>query len=285
MIVEESSGDDGRTLKLTWTAADGAVYEASGFVGQRRTDLSLSSMAGCAMGCVVCSTTHSSIPFQRKLTEDEVVDEAEELLRLALPGESVVHLGFFGDGEALANWQPVSRAIRRILEHGWRIPEVTISTTGMPAGRIEDVTEFAHTLPVPLRLQVSLYSLDARVRRSLLPLARPLDDCLDELDGFARSTGAPVRYNYPVIPGKNDHRKAAADLMGFVRAAPDLRRVKLSRIFAVPGSPIPPTTQSDVERFAARLQDLGVDASIFLGDDETGDADAVHASCGQLRTL
>ncbi len=286
-VIERSCADGIDTIKITITAPDRAVYECSAFVnaGLQRLDLSLSSMAGCAMGCVMCSATHSSIPFQRKLTAEEIVDQADELMRAITIDGAEAHLGFFGDGESLANFVPVTKAVRTICAKPWNIVDVTISTTGMPNGKMEDLTEFALTLETELYLQVSLYSLDPVVRKSLLPLARPLDSGIEELDEFARQTGNPVRYNWPIIPGLNDHRKAANDLAGFIRSAPDLRRVKLSRIFAVPGSPVAPTNAGDIAKFARALEEKGIATSIFLGDDETNDRDAVHASCGQLRSL
>jgi 23S rRNA (adenine2503-C2)-methyltransferase len=266
------TGDDGLTTKWLWRGHGGAQVETVLMRYKERATVCVSSQAGCAMGCTFCATGQAG--FERHLSAAEIV---EQVLRAqhASP-QRVSNVVFMGMGEPLANVDAVLEACTRLHDDlGISARHLTVSTVGVVPG-MERLTEF----PLPITLAVSLHAADDAHREKLVPLNRryPIADVLDAARAYADRKGRRVTFEYACIAGVNDTplqaEILAARLSGFRGGA----HVNLIPLNATAGYSGHASGREGIESFAARLQELGVGASIRRNRGVD-----IDAACGQLR--
>ena len=206
----------------------------------------------------------------RNLRAWEITAQARELA-ICGDGEGVTNVVFMGMGEPLHNWSAVNVALtilndKRGLGIGAR--RISVSTVGI----LTELRKLAKR-PEQFRLALSLHSPFGDRRLQLLPVERrnPLEEVLRALQEFSRR----VTFEYVMIKGIND-RPADVDELAKI-ATPIGALVNLLSLH--PGGPpgLLPTPLPDIHRFAARLRDVGVSATVrrSRGLD-------INAACGQL---
>jgi 23S rRNA (adenine2503-C2)-methyltransferase len=267
----ETTGDDGLTTKWLWTAPGGTQVETVLMRYDDRATVCVSSQAGCAMGCTFCATGQAG--FERHLTTGEIVEQVARAAQ-ASP-QRVSNVVFMGMGEPLANYDATWDALCRLHDDfGISARHLTVSTVGvvpgirrLGAGRL------------PVTLAVSLHAPDDALRSQLVPLNRryPLAEVLAAAREYAGAKGRRLSFEYAMIAGVNDALRQADELAR--RLSPLAAHVNLIPLNPTAGFGLPASPPAQVARFAERLRQRGVNATV-----RRNRGTAIDAACGQLRT-
>jgi 23S rRNA (adenine2503-C2)-methyltransferase len=271
-LAAEQRASDGRTVKWLWSMADGASVETVLMHYPGRSTVCVSSQAGCAMGCGFCATGQAG--YSRNLSVGQIIEQVIAARAAAEP-RRLSNVVFMGMGEPLANYQRVLEAVRRIVaDLGIGARQVTVSTVGL----VPQILTFAEE-GLQVGLAVSLHAANDRLRSELVPINRrhPIDELVAACQLFRERTGRRVSFEWAMIDGVNDSLTDAGELA--VRAIQARAHVNLIPLNPTPGRPTVGSSRDRIERFAARLAELGVRATVRAnrGTD-------IDAACGQLRT-
>ena len=265
--IERQESTDG-TVKYLWEMKDGAAVESVVIPEGKRRTLCISSQVGCAYRCSFCAT--GKMGLIRDLSPWEITAQARELALLG-DGEEVTNVVFMGMGEPLHNWPAVNVALtilndKRGLGIGAR--RISVSTVGI----LPELGKLSKR-PEQFRLALSLHSPFSEQRLKLMPVERrhPLEEVLKALQEFSRR----VTFEYIMIQGVNDR---PADITELAKIAKPIGAL-VNLLSLHPGGPpgLRPTPLPEIHRFAARLHDVGVSATVrrSRGID-------IDAACGQL---
>jgi len=286
-LLSEKESSDG-TVKWLFDVGGGNAIETVFIPDEDRGTLCISSQAGCAVGCVFCSTGHQG--FSHNLQTAQIVGQlwfAEHRLRRALGlslGERAIdNVVMMGMGEPLQNYAALLPALRVMLsDHGYGLSRrrVTVSTSG--------VVPFIERLQLecPVALAVSLHAPNDLLRNRLVPLNRK--HSLKELMSSCRSylSAAPrdfITFEYCMLDGINDSDEQAMELIDLVQGRhPDNSIAVPCKFNLIPFNPFPASglsrsSHARVSSFAHLLQDAGIVTTVrrTRGDD-------IDAACGQL---
>ena len=234
--------------------------------------LCISTQVGCRMGCKYCASTLGGLV--RSLTPAEMLGEVYEAERQA--GEPISSLVLMGIGEPLDNYQNVLDFLTILSSPEGRnlsLRHVSLSTCGL-CDRIDALAE----LGLGLTLSISLHAADDETRNSIMPVNRQYNIArlMASCKNYFAKTGRRISYEYALIAGVNDspaHAEALSALLGGQNC-----HVNLIPVNPVAERGTKRPEKSAVQRFAARLGALGLDATVRreLGSD-------IAAACGQLR--
>lgn len=280
-LTEHKSADG--TRKWLFDVGNGNAVEAVFIPEDDRGTLCISTQAGCAMGCLFCSTGKQG--FNRNLSTSEIVGQlwwAERELRQANgvtdPNDRIIsNVVLMGMGEPLQNLDNVIKAIKLFLDdngYGLSRRRVTVSTSGLTRQMDKLAAE------TPVALAVSLHAGNDALRDKLMPVNRKHD--LADLMAACRRylKVAPrdfITFEYVMLGGINDSLREADELIELVRN--ENVPCKFNLI------PFNPFEQSDLQKpsrervlaFCRRLNDAGIVTTVrkTRGDD-------IDAACGQL---
>ena len=265
-VIQQSA--DG-TRKYLWRLADGEAIESVLIPSGSRRTLCISSQAGCALGCSFCAT--GRMGYRRNLTPFEIAGQVREIV-LRTPEDKPTNVVFMGMGEPLLNWSAVDVALSILnapegLGIGAR--HITVSTVGILPG----MAELARR-PEQFRLAISLHATTTAQRLGIMPIEKKYD-----LEAVLRAAGAfrkRVTFEYVMIAGTND---ADADADRLAKLARRLGALVNILPLHPGGAPdLTPTTAAGIRRFADRLRNQGIEATVrrSRGLD-------INAACGQLR--
>ena len=273
------------TIKWLFDVGDGNAVETVFIPEDDRGTLCISSQAGCAVGCRVCSTGHQG--FSRNLTTGEIVSQlwfAEHTLRQQFnTTERVIsNVVMMGMGEPLQNYSALVPALRAMLDdHGYGLSRrrVTVSTSGV----VPMMDRLG--LDAPVALAVSLHAPTDVLRDNLVPLNRkyPLHELMDACRRYlAHAPRDFITFEYCMLEGVNDqpeHARALIDLVKPKRGAGEGVPCKFNLIpfNPFPASGLMRSNAATVKAFAALLSDAGIITTVrkTRGDD-------IDAACGQL---
>jgi 23S rRNA (adenine2503-C2)-methyltransferase len=277
--VTESDADGGQTVKWLWELrsdeARPARVETVLMHYPDRSTVCVSTQAGCAMACGFCATGQAG--FERHLTAGEIVEQAVRAARRAAArGRRVSNVVFMGMGEPLANYDATWAAVERIHgAMGISARHLTISTVGVVPGIHRISTE-----RLPVNLAVSLHAANDALRDELVPVNRryPLADLLEACRAYVTTTRRRLSFEWALIDGVNDRPQDAGELARAARSLPLAAHVNLIPLNRTPGYAQQGPPAERVQEFRARLEDLGVNATVRRnrGTD-------IEAACGQLR--
>jgi 23S rRNA (adenine2503-C2)-methyltransferase len=269
-LEAERVADAGATVKWLWRLHDGARVETVLMRWRDRATVCVSSQAGCAMGCRFCATGQAG--FDRNLRSGEIVEQVIEAIRHARPVR-VSNVVFMGMGEPLANydrwWEAVERLHRDV---GLSARHLTVSTVGVVPG-IDRLAAAA----LPVNLAVSLHAANDELRDELVPLNRryPIDALMDACRRYRQAKGRRISFEWALIDGVNDRELDTVELARLAR--PLAAHVNLIPLNPTPGWPSAGTSPAGVARFARRLRELGVNATV-----RRNRGTGIDAACGQL---
>jgi 23S rRNA (adenine2503-C2)-methyltransferase len=279
-LLSEHVSADG-TVKWLFDVGGGDAVETVFIPEEDRGTLCVSSQAGCAVGCVFCSTGHQG--FSRNLATWEIVAQlwfAEHRLRrrLGLPeGQRAIdNVVMMGMGEPLQNYAALLPALRTMLsDHGYGLSRrrVTVSTSGLTR-MIDRLRE-----DCPVALAVSLHAPDDALRDKLVPLNRKhgidelLQACLRYLEKAPRDF---ITFEYCMLDGVNDSPEQAQALVHLLQGRVPCK-LNLIPFNPFPASGLKRSPRDRVAAFARVLQDAGIVTTVrkTRGDD-------IDAACGQL---
>lgn len=279
-IIREHKSADG-TRKWLFDVGNGNAVEAVFIPEDDRGTLCISTQAGCAMGCLFCSTGKQG--FNRNLTTGEIVGQlwtAERELRreagITDPNDRVIsNVVLMGMGEPLQNLDNVIPALRIFLDdngYGLSRRRVTVSTSGL----VRQMDKLGEAVPVALA--VSLHAPDDALRDKLMPVNKkhPLEELLAACRRYLKVAPRDfITFEYLLLGGINDAPEQARALVKLVKTVP-------CKFNLIPFNPFPDSDLKQPERekvlaFATILNDAGIVTTVrkTRGDD-------IAAACGQL---
>lgn len=279
-IIREHKSADG-TRKWLFDVGNGNAVEAVFIPEDDRGTLCISTQAGCAMGCLFCSTGKQG--FNRNLTTGEIVGQlwtAERELRreagITDPNDRVIsNVVLMGMGEPLQNLDNVIPALRFFLDdngYGLSRRRVTVSTSGL----VRQMDKLGEAVPVALA--VSLHAPDDALRDKLMPVNKkhPLEELLAACRRYLKVAPRDfITFEYLLLGGINDAPEQARALVKLVKTVP-------CKFNLIPFNPFPDSDLKQPERekvlaFAKILNDAGIVTTVrkTRGDD-------IAAACGQL---
>ncbi len=269
------------TRKWLFDVGGGNAIETVYIPSENRGTLCISTQAGCAMGCLFCSTGKQG--FNRNLTAAEIVGQvwmAERTLRreagITDPNDRVIsNVVLMGMGEPLQNLDQVLIALRLFLDdnaYGLSRRRVTVSTCGL----VRQIDKLAAAVPVALA--VSLHAATDKLRDQIMPVNRkhPLAELMAACQRYlAVAPRDFITFEYLLLGGVNDSDKDAQDLLKLVRDVPCKFNLIPFNAFADSGLKAPSAER--VTRFASLLNEAGIVTTVrrTRGDD-------IAAACGQL---
>src|SRR3981081_1865631 len=209
--IAVSQADGSLTTKTLFELDGGHSVEAVVMRYADRSTLCISSQAGCPIGCPFCAT--GKFPFGRNLTAHEIVEQATDAVRLlAAEGRHLSHVVFMGMGEPMANYQSVVESVRRLADPellGISPRRIVVSTSGL-IPRIEQLSEEG----LPVTLAISLHAARDELRDVLVPINRkyPVRDLVNAAQSFADKTKRRVSYEWVMLAGVNDTRRATQEV-------------------------------------------------------------------------
>ncbi len=283
VVLSDATASDG-TRKWLLDVGGGNAIEAVYIPETDRGTLCVSSQAGCALDCAFCSTGKQG--FNRNLSTGEIIGQLWHANRALLAAgvsppwvdqgrHPITNVVMMGMGEPLANFDPVVRALRLMLDsnaYGLSRRRVTLSTAGLvPA--LDRLRE-----ECPVALAVSLHAPNDALRDVLVPINRkyPLRELLAACRRYIeRAPRDFVTFEYVMLDGVNDAPEQAQELALLVREVP-------CKFNLIPFNPFPNTAFSTSPRariaaFQNVLQEAGLVATVRA----TRGAD-IDAACGQL---
>lgn len=260
------------TRKFLFALADGSCVEAVWMEYHHGPSLCISTQVGCRMGCQFCASTLGGLV--RNLTPGEMLQEVYEAQRQM--GRPISSLVLMGIGEPLDNLPNVLAFLEILCSEegqqlGWR--HVSLSTCGLIPGIRELMDK-----RLGLTLSISLHAPDDAARSAIMPVNRsyPIGELMAVCREYFAATGRRVSYEYALIDGVNDSPEQAAALARLLKG-------QTCHVNLIPVNPVAEratrrSSRAAVERFARRLGQLGVNATVRreLGSD-------IAAACGQLR--
>jgi 23S rRNA (adenine2503-C2)-methyltransferase len=266
-LRSEHPAEDG-SARLLAELADGQTVESVLLPPGRIAGLCVSTQVGCAVGCVFCMTGQGGL--LRQLGSAEIVAQVA-LARTLRPVNKVV---FMGMGEPAHNLDAVMEAIDLLGTLGnIGHKNLVFSTVGDP--RVFERLPQGRVKPA---LALSLHTTSAELRARLLPRAPRIDP--DELaalgEGYARTTGYPIQYQWTLMDGIND---SDAEIEGLVRLLHGKYAIlNLIPYNAVEGLDFRRPTWERAAEIARTLHRRGVLTKLrqSAGQD-------VEGGCGQLR--
>jgi 23S rRNA (adenine2503-C2)-methyltransferase len=265
-VIQQSS--DG-TRKYLWRLGDGEAIESVLIPSGNRRTLCISSQAGCALRCAFCAT--GLMGYRRNLTPFEIAGQAREIV-LRTPEDKPSNIVFMGMGEPLLNWPAVSVALGVLNSpegFGIGARHITVSTVGILPG----MAELARR-PEQFRLAISLHATTTPQRLGIMPIEKKYD--LEAVLRAAEAFRKRVTFEYVMIGGVNDSNADADRLAKLARRLGALVNILPLHPGGSPG--LTPTPASDIRRFADRLRNQGIEATVrrSRGLD-------INAACGQLK--
>lgn len=269
------------TRKWLFDVGNGNAVETVFIPSENRGTLCISSQAGCAMGCLFCSTGKQG--FNRNLTTAEIVGQvwtAERTLRreagITDPNDRVIsNVVLMGMGEPLQNLDAVLPALRLFLDdnaYGLSRRRVTVSTCGL----VRQIDKLAASVPVALA--VSLHAPDDALRDKIMPVNKkhPLADLMAACRRYlAVAPRDFITFEYLLLGGVNDADAMAYRLIDLVRDVPC--KFNLIPFNAFPDSGLKAPDEDRITAFAQILNSAGIVTTVRRrrGDD-------IAAACGQL---
>ena len=282
-LVTLAETDEDHTGKALFRLPDGSTVESvlmrypATASSRGRNTVCLSSQVGCAIGCAFCATGQSGVV--RNLTSGEIVGQALYFARLLRDHQqgSVTNLVFMGQGEPLANFESVWKAIETLNSpygFGLGARHITISTVGLVPG-IRRLAESGSQVG----LAVSLHAPDDTLRSQLVPINKryPLAELMEACRAYIERTSRRVTFEYVLIEDVNDSREQARALATLLRGM--LCHVNLIPLNPVPDRPWRASLPERVEAFERELSRKGMTVTV------RGERGAeAEGACGQLRS-
>ena len=218
-ILHRAAGADGtEKFILDVSGAPGAArrVEAVWIVSEKRRTICISCQAGCSLDCSFCAT--GTLPFEGNLESWQILEQVY-LLEEAR-GERATNVVFMGMGEPFHNYDHVLAAAHTLSdEHGagLGVRRVTISTAGIVPG----IDRFTRERQ-PFKLAVSLNHPDDVGRSQIMSIncRFPLDELLDSVRRYTRSSGRRATFEYVMIAGVNLEPEHLRRLISIGRSMP-----------------------------------------------------------------
>ncbi len=286
-LVTKNISKDG-TTKFLFGLEDGLAIESVLIPSAKKTSeedkrltLCVSTQVGCPLDCKFCAT--GAMGFARNLNSGEIIDQVIQAQQNSK--KRITNLVYMGMGEPFLNYENVMKSIDVIndgrgLNIGAR--HITIST----AGYVDKIRQLADEKR-PVKLALSLHSLDNEKRTKLMPITKkfPVDTLIDALDYYYQKKRSRPTFEYILFDGFND---TPADIKAFKQLSKRIPcKVNLIPFHSISfinpsgiGVLLKPTPAQNIEVFANALREAGITVMVrsSYGQD-------IQAACGQLAVI
>ncbi len=270
-VLEVARAGDG-TEKFLFGLGDGRAVESVLIPDGRRLTLCVSSQVGCAYACRFCLTGYRG--FARNLRPGEIVGQVMAAAEHAGADTRITNLVFMGQGEPLANLEPVIAAIDILTQPaGLAISprRITVSTVGL-VPQMQTLLE-----RTKVELAVSLHATTEAARSELVPSNRRygLHALLAACAALPLAKRSRITFEYTMLEGVNDSdadRRRLAKLLRGLRC-----KINLIPFNAFPEAPYRASSLERIDAFAEALRSDGYAVMVR----RTRGAD-VSAACGML---
>ena len=279
-VKEKFTSKEDGTVKYLFELYDGNYIEAVYMKYEHGNTLCVSSQVGCRMGCSFCASTKSG--RVRNLSASEILGE---IIAAERDTETrISNVVMMGIGEPLDNFDETVRFLKLVSHPDGKnigLRHISVSTCGV----VPKIYELAR-LELPITLSISLHAANNADRSSIMPVndAYDLHELMTACSDYFASTGRRISFEYTLISGKNDSDRHADELSALLKKY--MKRdgryqpvhVNLIPLNDVDGTGMSRPNKKSIERFMARLNGAGVNATVRrrLGPD-------IDAACGQLR--
>lgn len=286
-LVSKHASIDG-TSKFLFGLEDGLAIESVLIPSlkknpdeENRLTLCISTQVGCPLDCKFCAT--GAMGFLRNLSAAEIIDQVIQVQRTI--EKRITNLVYMGMGEPMLNYDNVMKSIDIINDdHGLNIGarHITLSTAGY-ADKIRQLAD-EHK---PVKLALSLHSLDNEKRLKLMPITKkfPVEVLIESLEYYYHKKRSRPTFEYILFDGFND---TTADVQAFARLSKRIPcKVNLIPFHSISfmhpsgfGATLKPAPPPRIELFAEALRksDITVMVRKSSGQD-------IQAACGQLAIL
>jgi 23S rRNA (adenine2503-C2)-methyltransferase len=276
------------TIKFLFSLEDGLAIESVLIPSikkkpdeDKRLTLCISTQVGCPLDCKFCAT--GAMGFSRNLTAGEIIDQVIQVQRNS--AKRITNLVYMGMGEPLLNYENVMKSIdiindSRGLNIGAR--HITISTAGY-ADRIRQLADEER----PVKLALSLHSLDNDKRTKLMPITKKfsVETLIEALDYYYQKKRSRPTFEYILFDGFND---TAADIKAFVKLSRRIPcKVNLIPFHSISfmhtsgiGASLKPTPAPRIEVFADALREADITVMV-----RSSSGQDIQAACGQLAII
>jgi 23S rRNA (adenine2503-C2)-methyltransferase len=268
--VEVQRAQDG-TKKYLFPTLSGNFIETVMIPEAARTTLCVSSQAGCRMGCRFCMTARQG--FQANLSAGEIIAQfsrSEECGQLT----NAVYMGM---GEPMDNIDEVLKSLHILTAPwgwAWSPRRITVSTIGVLPALQRFLDES------PCHVAVSLHNPFEAERQALMPMQKawPLASILALLKKYDFTGQRRVSFEYILFGGVNDSSRHANELARLLQGLEC--RVNLIRFHSIPGSPLQPASEWQMEKFRNCLNGKGILTTVRVSRGQD-----IFAACGLLSTM
>ena len=197
-------------------------------------------------------------PWIRDLTVGEIVDQVVKTQNVLGAGSYLCKVAFDGEGEPLANFNAVAKAIE-IIHAKWGLKlfarNIKLSTYGL----VPQIKQIANSR-IPVNLSIKLHAIHDQIRTFLIPVNKkyPLEDLLEAIKYYSRITGRTVNLEYTLIEGLNDSLEDAKLMIKRLVGLPIV--VNLVPYISVPGSSFLASGSERQEQFLHILNSGNINA-------------------------
>ncbi len=269
--VKTLTSDD-TTQKYLFRLSDGHFIESVLIPEEDHFTVCISSQAGCAMGCLFCSTAKQGL--KRNLRASEIIDQVIQVRKSMDVPDRLTNIVLMGMGEPLANYDAVIKAVGNLVSGdgmNFSHRKITLSTCGLvPQMRRlgKDIT---------INLAISLNAANDETRGFLMPVNRkyPLKSLMSACKDFPLPNRRMLTFEYILINDINDRPQDAEKLTKLLSG---LR----AKINLIPLNPFPDSEMSTppMERIL-RFQEILVE-NHFTAIIRKSRGSDIQAACGQL---
>lgn len=245
------------------------MVEAIYFNRPEKQVVCFTTQLSCAVGCAFCASP--SPEKTTNLTAEEMIAQCEYMLEGNLEENKIILFSFMGEGEPLLNYANVVEAMKR-LPFYWPNCRLAVSTSGASPKRIIDLSN--EEFSVPLKLQVSMHSLDPVRRKSLMPLAHPVTDVINALKIYRENQpNRLIELNFTLMAGLNDRDE---DI--------DLIRKHLDKSWYLKFGQFNPVNGIDISE-SPRTQEIPkiLSSEGYIVEYHASDGSTIGGACGQTR--
>ncbi|MBR1737616.1 MAG: 23S rRNA (adenine(2503)-C(2))-methyltransferase RlmN [Firmicutes bacterium] len=270
--VKKLTSSEDETVKYLFKTNDANIIECVLMKYSYGYAACISSQIGCRMGCTFCASTIDGL--ERNLTAGEMAGEVYKIQNDCK--NRIGNIVIMGSGEPLDNYDNIIKFLKIINSkegNALGARHITVSTCGL-AEKIYDMAE----LELQITLAISLHAPNDEIRKKLMPIANKysIDEVIKAASYYAENTKRRVTYEYALIDGINDSKKAARELADRLKGS--LCHVNLIPINDVSESGYKKSSEKTIAEFKDTLTEKNIQTTIRreLGSD-------INAACGQLR--
>jgi len=278
-LVSTQGSENTKTVKYLFQTYDGNKIESVIIPEKGRRTLCISTQVGCPLDCKFCAT--GLMGYTRNLSAGEIIDQYLQTAKDQSPNE-ITNIVYMGMGEPMLNYSATEKSLKILLHDlGNKIgrTRITVSTAGIPS----KIIELANS-GIRVKLALSLHSCFDEVRDKIMPinLKYNLDENIEALRYYAKTTKTKIMFEYIMLKGINDREEDLIALIKLCKKIPS--KVNLIPFNSIAhmvnggfSAELKPTPMVKMKEFAENLimKDIFVIRRNPQGDD-------IAAACGQL---